>query len=209
MTMPHSSPPPRPRPRVAAALLGISAAALLIACGPRGPVPEAPAPRRPEKTTDSAPKSAVPDDCQPIAADVGPDPATYKERSVVEATNLANEGFDMLQRAENGKLPQSERETMVIEAVDRFITALTADPYNVHATYNLAAAYARIGRGQCAVNLLDRLAALHRLRSYHDPVEDKLDRLLGRGKFRDDLDPDFHDLRGEESFREVINKFRK
>ena len=55
--------------------------------------------------------------------------------------------------------PQT-REEKITRAVEDFLSALGADPYNVHATYNLAAAYARIGRKQCALNLLVRLIAM-------------------------------------------------
>jgi hypothetical protein len=178
-------------------------------CGPRGPVPEAPAPRRPKELPGKRDTAGIPDDCRPTDPSTLPPPVAYRERSIIEAKNLAEEGFDKLHRAEDPKLPQQEREQLVSDAVDTLITALLADPYNVHATYNLAAAYARIGRGQCSVNLLDRMVALHRLPSHHDEVEEKLDRLLGRGKFRNDLDPDFHELRDQEMFREIIKKFQK
>lgn len=164
----------------------------LGACASNKPVPEAPSPRRPAE----------------LEADALP-PIKYNERSVIEAKNLAEDGFTSLNRAEDGKLPKPEREKLIVEAVELFVTALQADPYNVHATYNLSAAYARIGRQQCAVNLLERLVKLHRLPSLHDEVETKLDRLLGRGRYRNDLDPDFFELRDEENFREVIRKFNK
>lgn len=187
----------------------VMAAALLLGCGPKGPVPEAPAPRRPKEIPAKQDLSAIPDDCQPTDPETLPPPVSYKERSIIEAKNLAEEGFTMLKRAEDPKLPRAQREELVSGAVDQLITALLADPYNVHATYNLAAAYARIGRGQCSVNLLERLVALHRRPSQHDDVEEKLDRLLGRGKYRNDLDPDFQELRDEEPFREVVKKFQK
>jgi predicted small lipoprotein YifL len=191
-----------------AAVLG-AALMSLGACGPKGPVPEAPAPRRPKEIPGKQDTAGIPDDCQPLDPSKQSPPVAYRERSVIEAKNLADEGFTKLQRSADAKVPQPEREQLLDQAVDQFITALLADPYNVHATYNLAAAYARIGRGQCAVNLLERLAALHRLPSLHDEVEVKLDRLLGRGRYRNDLDPDFYELRDEEKFREVIKKFQK
>ena len=49
------------------------------------------------------------------------------------------------------------REQYQTDAVNDFITALAADPYNVKATYGLAAAYAKIGRKQCSINLLTRM----------------------------------------------------
>jgi hypothetical protein len=202
-----------PSPLVAlpwAAMVAVLGASLLLgACGPKGPVPEAPAPRRPKELPGKQDTSGIPDDCHPTDPEALPPAVAYRERSIIEAKNLAEEGFDKLKRGEDPKLPRQEREQLVSDAVDTLITALLADPYNVHATYNLAAAYARIGRGQCSVNLLERLVALHALPSAHDDVEEKLDRLLGRGRFRNDLDPDFHELRDQEMFREVIKKFQK
>jgi hypothetical protein len=93
---------------------------------------------------------------------------------------------------------------MLKEAVDGFITALLADPYNVNATYNLAAAYARVGRGQCAINLLTRLIQMRDHASRKEEVESKLDRLLGRKKTT--LDPDFAQMRDDQRFRGLIAK---
>lgn len=204
--MSHQRPP---RNQAIAFAVALAAAALLGGCGPKGPVPEAPAPRRPKELPGKQDLSAIPDDCQPTDPKTLPPPVKYQERSIIEAKNLSEEGFSMLKRAEDPKLPKAQREELVSDAVDQFITALLADPYNVHATYNLAAAYARIGRNQCSVNLLERLVLLHRRPSQHDEVEEKLDRLLGRGKYRNDLDPDFLELRDEEPFREVVKKFQK
>jgi hypothetical protein len=127
----------------------------------------------------------------------------YEERSVEEGENLAVQGYDLLKAADSRSIAKPERERLISQAVRRFITALAADPYNVHATYNLAAAYGRIGRRQCSVNLLARLAALRRLPSHRARVEAKLDRLFGRGSRDGQLDPDFFDLRDDPRFREV------
>ena len=148
-------------------------------------------------------------DCDKVT--VGDDfPAfKYDERSLEEADNLADRGFGTLRAAEQRGVPRSERERMVTHAVEDFIKSLIADPYNVHATYNLAAAYARIDRHQCSINLLQRLVKLRRLRSQTTKVEAKLDRLLGRKKFDGKLDPDFENLRDDERFREVVIDLQK
>jgi hypothetical protein len=132
----------------------------------------------------------------------------YRERSIEEGDNLANEGFAMLRAAEQRGVPEPERERLITSAVERFITALLADPYNVHATYNLAAAYARIDRFQCALDLLARLEALRRLTSQTAKVEAKLDRLLGRGRYGGNLDPDFNAMRDDERFRELVRRLQ-
>ena len=84
-----------------------------------------------------------------------------------------------------------------------------ADPYNVDATYTLAAAYARIDRPQCAVNLLARLVALRKHKSQRDKVVKRLDRLLGRDEYSGRLDPDFFDLRDDPRFRELVKQFEQ
>jgi thioredoxin-like negative regulator of GroEL len=88
-------------------------------------------------------------------------------------------------------------------SVEDFLTALAADPYNVHATYGLAAAYAKIGRKQCALNLLTRLLQMRPHASKHAEVEAHIDHLLGR---KQALDPDFNDMRRDDRFRGLIEK---
>jgi hypothetical protein len=92
---------------------------------------------------------------------------------------------------------------MVTKAVHDFITALSADPYNVEATYGLAAAYATIGRPQCTVNLLTRLLQMKAHPSKRAMVDQHLDKLLGRKQI---LDPDFANMRRDERFRALIQK---
>ncbi len=127
----------------------------------------------------------------------------FSERSIEEAANLADQGAAMMKASKSKKVTEPERERLFTQAVRRFITALAADPYNVHATYSLAAAYARIERTQCAVNLLARLAALRKLPTRRVLVQAKLDRLFGRGTFDGNLDPDFLQLRADPRFREI------
>lgn len=184
------------------ALVGTS---LIGACAKKQTVLPAPDPRRPKQVEVEVIKA--PTDCEPTDPDAEPRHLAYGERSIDEAKNLADQGFNKLETAEDRKVPKLEREQLVTDAVDLFITALAADPYNVHATYNLAAAYARIDRPQCAINLLERMVGLRKLRSQKDAVESKLDRLLGRGKFRRKLDPDFRKMRDMDIFRDLIKKF--
>ena len=190
---------------LAAALLAPAGAA--AGCG-GGKIKTAPPPLRPQARSSPAQAGAQRQrsDCEEIVPSDGPAPLSYDERSVEEAENLANQGFDMLQQSAPSD-DGAASEEMLEQAVHRFITALLADPYNVHATYNLAAAYARIGRGQCAVNLLARLVPLRRLPSLTAKVEEKLDRLLGRKEYRGRLDPDFFELRDDPRFRDLVKNF--
>ena len=183
------------------------AASLFGSLGCAGKAKPAAEPMRP-KAKKAKKQKEVPTDCRAVTvADESP-AVPYKERSVPEAQNLAKEGFDMLRAAEARGVAKSERQRMIRESVDKFITALRADPYNVHATYNLAAAYARIDRFQCAINLLARLELLRRLPSQTDRVEAKLDRLLGRGRYKGRLDPDFNPMRDDARFRELVKKLQ-
>ncbi|HEU5059238.1 MAG TPA: hypothetical protein VFU21_22050 [Kofleriaceae bacterium] len=191
--------------RILSVVLG---GAFSAACGGGGTkVKAAPPPLRPEPRKTAPPPQVSRDDCEPVSPSEGPAPLSYAERSVEEAENLANQGFGMLQQAGAGGGDPAGGEQMLEQAVHRFITALLADPYNVHATYNLAAAYARIGRAQCAVNLLARLVPLRKLPSQSARVEEKLDRLLGRKGYKGRLDPDFFDLRDDPRFRELVKNF--
>ena len=189
-----------------AALLA-TAAGGPAACGGGSTVKPAPPPLRPQARRAPLPAAQRQrSDCESVVPSDGPSPLSYEERSVEEAENLANQGYDLLQGS-SADQDSRESEQMLEQAVHRFITALLADPYNVHATYNLAAAYARIGRGQCAVNLLSRLVPLRRLPSLASKVEEKLDRLLGRKEYRGRLDPDFFELRDDPRFRDLVKNF--
>jgi hypothetical protein len=176
-----------------------------VACGGKAPPIEEPL-RPPEQKVETKKPEAKRTDCARVTiADQKP-AIKYKQRSLDEAENLANEGFDMLRAAEKRNVPRSELEALITRSVERFIVALLADPYNVHATYNLAAAYARIGRAQCALNLLARLEELRRLASQKEKVEAKIDRLLGRKKYEGRLDPDFNSLRDDRRFRTLVKR---
>jgi hypothetical protein len=176
------------------------------ACG-GGKVRVAPPPLRPEPRAIQVQDVDSRSDCPPLSPSSGPAPLSYQERSIEEAQNLANQGAAKLEQAAGRNLAESDREQLVEQAVHRLVTSLLADPYNVHATYSLAAAYARIGRGQCAVNLLSRLVPLRKLSSFRGTIELKLDRLFGRNKYKGTLDPDFFSLRDDPRFRELARDF--
>lgn len=173
----------------------------LAGCG-GGAVAKAPPPFRPEPAAQAPepPPPDAPDDCSDTPKRLPS--ITYNERSIDEAEKLAARSLGELQGAETPGIDQLERERLITSAVAGFIDALLADPYNINATYNLAAAYARIGRVQCSVNLLNRLVYMRTHESKKAQVEAKLDRLLGRKKQK--LDPDFDAMRGDPRFRELI-----
>ena len=177
----------------------------VVASGCAEPIPAAPPPLRPKSRAVSDHTAQTRLDCNEVQPSDGPAPVSYDERSIEESENLANQGTNLLDGST--KVTGRESEQLVEQSVHRFITALLADPYNVTATYNLAAAYARIGREQCAINLLARLVPLRRLPSHAAAVEEKLDRLLGRTEYRGRLDPDFLKLRDDPRFRDVVKNF--
>ncbi len=163
-----------------------------------------PPPLRPE-TEAGGPRSpsSMQKDCEPVDADHEAKPLSFDERSIPEGTRLAEQGRAKLRTAQSAEVTRTTREDMVTQAVDDFITALRADPYNVEATYSLAAAYATIGRHQCTINLLTRLLQMRAHPSKHADVEQHLDKLLGR---KQALDPDFAEMRKDERFRALIQK---
>jgi len=185
------------------------AIALLLAtgCATSGPVPPAPAPRRPppEKLV----KTGTQEDCKPVVPEELPSAVPYEQRSRMESANLSATASKMLGDAFKAGVGAMERERMITDAVADLVTALKADPYNVTASYALAAAYSRIGRKQCALNLLERLSNLRRLNSFNPEVEAKIDKLLGRNQYKGALDHDFDDMRGDDNFRDLVKELVK
>ncbi|HLL23814.1 MAG TPA: hypothetical protein VK427_16865, partial [Kofleriaceae bacterium] len=127
------------------------------ACGGDQKVTPPPPPLRPDpEPTDTRGKVAQ-KDCPATEASSELKPISFDGRSIPEGTKLAQQATSKLRTAESAEVDKLSREQYITEAVDDFITALRADPYNVPATYGLAAAYARISRPQCSINLLVRL----------------------------------------------------
>jgi len=181
---------------------GLLAVSIVLgACHAEGELTPPPAPLRPP--ADPAPVVKTEKDCDPPDPAAEKKPLTFDERSIPEGQRLADLGYAQLQAAEGGQIDRATRESGITQAVESFLTALAADPYNVHATYELAAAYSVIGRKQCAVNLLTRLLQMRPHASKHAEVEAHIDRLLGR---KQALDPDFNNMRRDDRFRTLIEK---
>jgi hypothetical protein len=140
-----------------------------------------------------------PEDCEGVMPNEGPPPKKYKELAIDEGAAHAAEGLKILIESEKN-IPPEDVAAKIEAAVAKFFAALAADPYNVNATYNLAAAYARIGRNQCAVNLLFRLAAMKDFHSRKKAIDQKRDRFLGQAKWKGRPDPDFSALRARPEF---------
>lgn len=191
-------------PAVRASLLAACALSIAAGCKSKPPVTPPPPPFRPEPVAKPV-AAAVKTDCDPPDPALMPDAKTYAERAprIQEAQRLSEEGLAKLQAAEGSSLDPASREDLITDSVSTFLDSLAADPYNVNSTYNLAAAYARIKRKQCAYNMLDRLIQMRNHTSRSGEVNQKLDRLLGRNKTP--LDPDFRELRSEPTFDCLIN----
>lgn len=181
------------------------ALAALSACKKSAPLTPPPPPLRPEPLPPPPPTAAARTDCDPSSPQATLPAVPYPQRQprMDEAQKLADAAVADLQAAEGTELDPKTRETFITSAVEGLLTSLSADPYNVHATYNLAAAYARIEREQCSLNMLERLILMRDHHSRKVEVDKKLDRLLGRNATR--LDPDFNDLRTDKRFACLIN----
>ena len=184
--------------------LGFLACLAGAGCHEKQEITAPPPPLRPE--AEAAPPKAqttTPKDCEPTDADHELKPLSFDERSIPESFKLAEDGKSKLRLARSGEVTRPVREENITESVKVFITALRADPYNVEATYSLAAAYATIPRPQCTINLLTRLLQMRPHPSKHAEVEAHIDRLLGR---KQPLDPDFAEMRTDDRFRALIQK---
>ncbi|HEU4613536.1 MAG TPA: hypothetical protein VFS15_15700 [Kofleriaceae bacterium] len=170
-------------------------------CHEKQEVTAPPPPLRPEP--EPKPVVQVAKDCDPIDPTNEPIPIAFDQRSIPEGARLAERGAGELKDAGNPEADRLTREQLMTAAVNDFITALAADPYNVKATYGLAAAYAQIDRKQCSINLLTRLLQMRPHASKKVEVEKMLDKLLGR---RQPLDPDFSEMRRDNRFRDLIAK---
>jgi len=173
----------------------------LLGCHEKQELTAPPPPLRPQP--EPKPKTSVQKDCEPTDPQAELKPFSFDQRSIPESSRLADQASSELKTATGGEVDRRTHEEMLTQAVDDFIDALKADPYDVKATYGLAAAYAKIGRTQCSINLLTRLLQMRPHASKHAEVEATLDRLLGRKQV---LDPDFSEMRGDERFRELIRK---
>src|SRR5687768_14824477 len=129
--------------------------AVLAGCRGKQEITAPPPPLRPEPVPQ--PEVSVAKDCEPTDPATEPKFVAFDERSIPEGQRLADQAAAKLTAAQSAEVDRITREQYTTDAVNDFITALAADPYNIKATYGLAAAYAKIGRKQCSINLLTRL----------------------------------------------------
>jgi hypothetical protein len=179
-------------------------ALMLVGCHEKQEVTPPPPPLRPDPEPSPPKRTAVEKDCEKTDDAHELKAFTFEQRSIPEAIHLATDGAASLASGNDTANDKRTRESYMSQAVKQFLEALGADPYNVSATYSLAAAYAKIGRPQCSLNLLTRLIQMRTHPSKKPEVEAALDKLLGRNKQA--LDPNFADMRADERFRTLISK---
>lgn len=173
---------------------------LLAACG-GAELTAPPPPLRPEPAPEEA-KVETRTDCEPLEEGPSLKAISYDERSIPESQRLGEQARAQLAAADAAEVDRVLREDYITSAVRDLLTALAADPYNVSATYTLAAAYARIQRPQCSMNLLVRLLQMKAHPTKKADVEAQLNKLLGRNG--QPLDQSFADMRRDERFRGLI-----
>jgi len=163
-----------------------------------------PPPLRPEaEPVQTGPSGSARKDCDTTDPDHELKAIPFDERSIPEGQRLTDDAKSKLATARSPDVARSTYEQNVTEAVDELITALRADPYNVQATYALAETYAKIGRTQCSLNMLQRILQMRAHPSKKFEADSAIDRLLGR---KQALDPDFLEMRRDERFRALIMK---
>ena len=177
------------------------ALALATGCHEKQEVTAPPPPLRPEPEPKVETQGARDCDATDPAAELKP--ISFDQRSIPEGIRLADQGYSKLNSAKSAEVDRLTREQAQTDAVNDFLTSLAADPYNVKATYGLAAAYAVIGRKQCSINMLTRILQMRTHPSKKPEVDAFIDKLLGR---RQPLDADFADMRRDTRFRELIAK---
>jgi len=153
----------------------------------------------------TGPMEQAPDDCEVVSPDQGPPPKPVSKKDVQEAEKIASEGLRNLIAAEKQDKPYNEVTSLIEQSVGQFLQALSMDPQNVKATYNLAAAYARIGRNQCSLNLISRLVAMNKIGERKRECVDAFDRIWGSGgRWKGKPDPDFDHLRSDKRLTDLV-----
>jgi tetratricopeptide (TPR) repeat protein len=151
------------------------------------------------------PVDQAPQDCEPMSPDQGPPPKSVSHKDAEEAQRIATDGLRNLVSAEKPGKPASEVTSLIEQSVQQFLQALSLDPLNVRATYNLSAAYARMGRNQCALNLVARLAAMNKVGIRRADCADAFHRIYGSGgKWKGNPDPDFGILRTDKRLTDLV-----
>jgi len=153
----------------------------------------------------TGPMEQAPDDCDAVTPDQGPPPKNVSKKDAQESEKIASEGLHNLIAAEKQDKPYNEVTALIEQSVGQFLQALSMDPQNVKATYNLAAAYARIGRNQCSLNLIHRLVAMNKLGERKKECVDAFDRIWGSGgRWKGKPDPDFDHLRNDKRLTDLV-----
>ena len=103
-------------------------------------------------------------------------------RRAAEATPLTAAGNESLSRALSSPDPAT-RASLVVEAINKYKSALTKDPFNADATEALAAAYARVLYKGCSLKLLQRLPQLEANPVYEVEARNAISRALASSAY--------------------------
>ena len=183
----------------------------------KGPPPVAlPRPRkRPAKVVAPVPtaptKPVGPSDCnftKGSRVDVGDSHAIDEdERDEKGAKPDNNAGLKAIYDAERAGMTPEEKRAKFVEAIQMLLEGLDKDPYNPNINYNLAAAYAQVGRKTCMLKFIKRVVGLTRHKSTQKMAQQRMEHLLvgvPKDKPPRPPDPDFDNYRDDQDFQEVV-----
>lgn len=160
-----------------------------------------------------APVAAGPTDCNYTKAarvDIGDGHAIDEdERDEKGAKPDNNAGLRALYDAERAGMTPEEKRAKFVEAVQLLLDGLDKDPYNPNINYNLAAAYAQLGRKACMLKFIKRTMGLTRRKSTQKVAQQRMDHLLigiPKEKPPRPPDPDFDRWRDDPDFMEVTGQ---
>jgi hypothetical protein len=136
------------------------ASLLIAACaGPYAGTPDRLwIPKAKDGTTAAGPASQSSIDDGPCTGNFDGDPWSMSKRNISKAKPLERSASNDIDAA-NGAA-RDVKSAKVVEALGFLTNALKADPYDPKSTYDMAAAYALVGRKKCVMKLLQRLTDL-------------------------------------------------
>ena len=114
--------------------------------------------KRKIKTDDVAVKPQPIDQCEWRTKALA-DPTKLPKRETTRSQDAVARADGKL-RSSDGAADVTSKEALLIDSIQEYGAALSADPYNADATLKLALAYDKVLRKGCALKLIDRLAKM-------------------------------------------------
>jgi hypothetical protein len=133
---------------------------LLMACaGPYSGTPDRLwIPKAKAGTTMAGPASQSSIDDGPCTGNFDGDPISMGRRNQKAAKSLERQASNDIDQANGAAI--ATKSAKVVEALGYLKDALRNDPYDPKSTYDMAAAYALVGRKKCVMKLIQRLSDL-------------------------------------------------